>query len=101
MLPAADCRGTASVKGDCKDERWVDLALLVNDNCSHLRIKVATMTTLALSRQPRWARFFAVAGPGLVVMFADTDAGSIITAAQSGAQWGYRLLLIQLVLIPG
>ena len=58
------------------------------------------MTTLALSRQPRWTRLFAVAGPGLVVMFADTDAGSIITAAQSGAQWGYRLLLMQLILIP-
>jgi Mn2+/Fe2+ NRAMP family transporter len=41
-----------------------------------------------------------VFGPGLVVMFADTDAGSIITAAQSGAQWGYRLLLLQVVLIP-
>ncbi|MSP52938.1 MAG: divalent metal cation transporter [Gammaproteobacteria bacterium] len=33
-------------------------------------------------------------------MFADTDAGSIITAAQSGAQWGYRLLLLQFILIP-
>jgi Mn2+/Fe2+ NRAMP family transporter len=33
-------------------------------------------------------------------MLADTDAGSIITAAQSGAQWGYRLLLLQLILIP-
>src|SRR5215469_11710393 len=33
-------------------------------------------------------------------MLADTDAGSIITAAQSGAQWGYRLLLLQVVLIP-
>ncbi|MDE1999858.1 MAG: divalent metal cation transporter, partial [Burkholderiales bacterium] len=33
-------------------------------------------------------------------MFADTDAGSIVTAAQSGAQWGYRLLLIQLILVP-
>jgi NRAMP (natural resistance-associated macrophage protein)-like metal ion transporter len=48
----------------------------------------------------RWARFVAVAGPGVVVMLADTDAGSIITAAQSGAQWGYRLLLLQAVLIP-
>jgi NRAMP (natural resistance-associated macrophage protein)-like metal ion transporter len=48
----------------------------------------------------RWRRFAAVAGPGLVVMLADTDAGSIITAAQSGAQWGYRLLLLQVVLIP-
>ncbi|MBV2181449.1 MAG: divalent metal cation transporter [Castellaniella sp.] len=32
-------------------------------------------------------------------MLADTDAGSVITAAQSGAQWGYRLLL-QLLIIP-
>jgi Mn2+/Fe2+ NRAMP family transporter len=39
-------------------------------------------------------------GPGLVVMLADTDVGSIITAAQSGVQWGYRLLLLQLLLIP-
>ena len=45
-------------------------------------------------------RFLAVAGPGLVVMLADTDAGSIITAAQSGAQWGYRLLLLQIILVP-
>ena len=44
-------------------------------------------------------RLLAVLGPGLVVMLADTDAGSIITAAQSGAQWGYKLLILQLVLI--
>src|SRR5579871_5886828 len=50
---------------------------------------------------PLWLiRFAAVAGPGIVVMLADTDAGSVITAAQSGAQWGYRLLLLQLVLVP-
>ena len=42
----------------------------------------------------------AVAGPGLVAMLADTDAGSVITVAQSGAQWGYRLLLPNLLLIP-
>ena len=48
----------------------------------------------------QWSRFALVVGPGFVVMLADTDAGSIITAAQSGAQWGYRLLLLQLVLIP-
>src|SRR3989338_9140924 len=41
-----------------------------------------------------------VFGPGLVVMFADTDAGSIIVAAQSGAQWGYHLLLLQFILMP-
>jgi len=35
-----------------------------------------------------------------VVMLADTDAGSLITAAQSGARWGYEMVLPQLVLIP-
>ncbi len=44
--------------------------------------------------------FIAVFGPGLVVMLADTDVGSIITAGQSGVQWGYKLLLVQLILMP-
>jgi Mn2+/Fe2+ NRAMP family transporter len=47
-----------------------------------------------------WHRIMVVAGPGIVVMLADTDAGSIITAAQSGAEWGYQLLLLQFVLMP-
>ncbi len=45
-------------------------------------------------------QFLAVAGPGFVVMLADTEVGSVVTAAQSGVQWGYRLLGLQLVLIP-
>ncbi|WP_420843308.1 NRAMP family divalent metal transporter [Lacticaseibacillus camelliae] len=44
--------------------------------------------------------WLAVWGPGLLVMLADTDAGCLITAAQSGAQWGYTMVLPQLVLIP-
>jgi len=48
----------------------------------------------------RWLTFLAVFGPGIVVMLADTEVGSIITAAQSGARWGYQLLLLQLVLVP-
>jgi len=44
--------------------------------------------------------FLAMVGPGLVVMLADTDAGSVVTAAQSGAVWGYKLLLLQFVLVP-
>ncbi len=47
-----------------------------------------------------WLRVLAALGPGLIVMLADTDAGSIITAAQSGAQWGYKLLIWQILLIP-
>ena len=45
-------------------------------------------------------RLLWVIGPGLMVMLADTDAGSIVTAAQSGASWGYRLLFLQLLLVP-
>ncbi len=44
--------------------------------------------------------WIAIIGPGLMVMLADTDAGSIITAAQSGAQWGYYMILPQVLLIP-
>jgi Mn2+/Fe2+ NRAMP family transporter len=51
-------------------------------------------------RDGRLARFLAVFGPGLVVMLADSDVGSVITAGQSGVQWGYRLLGLQLVLMP-
>ena len=42
----------------------------------------------------------AVWGPGLIVMLADTDAGCLITAAQSGAQWGYAMIGPQIILIP-
>ncbi len=55
------------------------------------------MATISI---PRRARILAALGPGILVMLADTDAGSIITAAQSGAQWGYKLLALQLLLIP-
>jgi NRAMP (natural resistance-associated macrophage protein)-like metal ion transporter len=44
--------------------------------------------------------FLAVLGPGLLVMLADTDAGSLIVSAQSGAVWGYKLLIQQIILIP-
>ncbi len=44
-------------------------------------------------------RLFAVVGPGLIVAFADTEAGSVTTAASSGAQFGMKLVLLQLLLI--
>ncbi len=65
-----------------------------------LRFKAA-LSDIALRRSAlRRLGPLAALGPGLIVMLADTDAGSIITAAQSGAQWGYRLLLVQLLLVP-
>ncbi len=45
-------------------------------------------------------RRLSVWGPGLLVMLADTDAGNVVTAAQAGTQWRYRLLPLVLVLIP-
>jgi Natural resistance-associated macrophage protein len=57
---------------------------------------------IARFRERRWAAavLLAVWGPGIIVMLADGDAGCLITAAQSGAQWGYRLILPSLILIP-
>ena len=60
----------------------------------------ATESGGAITRRVAWRQIALAAGPGLVAMLADTDAGSIITVAQSGAQWGYRLLLPNLLLIP-
>lgn len=62
------------------------------------------MSVYVLADAPKRARrfglFLTVVGPGLIVMLADTEVGSIVTAAQSGAEWGYRLLLLQLLLMP-
>ena len=44
-------------------------------------------------------KYLLACGPGLVVAFADTEAGSITTAATSGAQFGMKLVLLQLLLI--
>ncbi|MHA8263823.1 NRAMP family divalent metal transporter [Lactobacillaceae bacterium Melli_B3] len=45
-------------------------------------------------------KWLVVVGPGLIVMLADTDAGCLITAAQSGASYGYSMVLPQILLIP-
>lgn len=61
------------------------------------------MSELARVNSPRPAslvRAIAVWGPGILVMLADTDAGNVVAAAQAGAQWGYRLLPLVLLLIP-
>ena len=48
----------------------------------------------------RIAAIAAVWGPGLLVMLADTDAGNVVTAAQAGSLWGFRLLPLLMLLIP-
>jgi Mn2+/Fe2+ NRAMP family transporter len=41
-----------------------------------------------------------VAGPGLIVMEADNDAGAVSTYIQAGAQYGTHLLWLMLLLLP-
>ena len=52
------------------------------------------------ARAPSLLRALAVWGPGLLVMLADTDAGNVVTAADAGARFGYRLLALTLLLAP-
>ena len=47
------------------------------------------------------AAIVALVGPGVMVMLADTDAGSVITAAQSGARYRYVLVLAPAAADPG
>jgi NRAMP (natural resistance-associated macrophage protein)-like metal ion transporter len=44
--------------------------------------------------------YLIIAGPGLVVMVADNDAGGITTYAATGAKYGYNLIWFLLILIP-
>jgi Mn2+/Fe2+ NRAMP family transporter len=57
-------------------------------------------TALPLVPSVTWRMLAVTIGPALVVMLADTEAGSVIAAAQSGAEWGYRLVLPQFLLTP-
>ncbi len=44
--------------------------------------------------------FFAVLGPGIIVMIADNDAGGIATYAYTGSKYGFSLLWIFIILVP-
>ena len=44
--------------------------------------------------------FLMVMGPGLIVMLADNDAGAVSTYTQAGAQYGYHLMWMLLLLLP-
>lgn len=48
----------------------------------------------------RLLHFLMVAGPGLIVMVADNDAGALSTYTQAGAQYGTSLLWLFVLLLP-
>ncbi len=49
----------------------------------------------------KFLRLFAIiAGPGILVMVADNDAGGITTYTATGAKYGYDLIWFLLILLP-
>lgn len=46
------------------------------------------------------AAVWAVLGPGLMVCLADSDIGGVFTMAVAGSRFGYKLLSLQILLIP-
>lgn len=58
----------------------------------------------AIHKIEKWRRlvmlFFAVLGPGMIVMIADNDAGGISTYAVTGSKYGFKLLWIFIILVP-
>jgi NRAMP (natural resistance-associated macrophage protein)-like metal ion transporter len=64
----------------------------------------ATSERRVMAARPGWRhrllRFVVVAGPGLIVMVADNDAGAVSTYTQAGAQYGTSLLWVLLLLLP-
>ena len=55
-------------------------------------------------RLRKWVKavqlYLVIAGPGLVVMIADNDAGGITTYTATGAKYGYHLIWFLLILVP-
>src|ERR1700722_4880907 len=64
-----------------------------------INVSVSYQTPFSSPLARPWL-WLATIGPGLVVMLGDTDGGSLITSAQSGAVWGYKLLAFQFILVP-
>jgi Mn2+/Fe2+ NRAMP family transporter len=60
----------------------------------------AARSVVALFRGPAIVRWLRVIGPAWVVMLADVDAPSVITAGQGGTQSGYALLLPVFAIVP-
>jgi len=76
-----------------------DAALPLATN-NHDRMEVSDSSPRNIDRPSFMRRMLATMGPGLMVCFADTDGSCLLTAADSGSKWRYKLLLLQIILIP-
>jgi hypothetical protein len=67
------------------------------------QLPVAEAATPALQSSwpgPTVRRLLRVLGPAWIVMLADVDAPSVLTAAKAGTDFGYAILLPVVALIP-
>lgn len=63
-----------------------------------LRVAARSIAPAWPSAGPR--RLLRVIGPAWIVMLADVDAASVLTAAQAGSSFGYSMLLPIFALVP-
>ncbi|HEY6333377.1 MAG TPA: Nramp family divalent metal transporter [Blastocatellia bacterium] len=79
-------------------------AVVELDNVEVDNIDTPVATLPGRTVHSAWKRnlltFLMVAGPGLIVMEADNDAGAVSTYVQAGAQYGTHLLWLLLFLLP-
>jgi Mn2+/Fe2+ NRAMP family transporter len=61
---------------------------------------VASVPAIAAARSPALLRWLRVIGPAWIVMLADVDGPSVITAGKGGTESGYALLLPLFALVP-
>ncbi len=90
-------RGSAAV--DAVDLAVVDPAHLGDIQGAWGRLPVRELAPRR-SRRGRLAALAVVAGPGLLAMIADNDAGGVAIYAEAGQDHGTRLLWMLLLLLP-
>jgi Mn2+/Fe2+ NRAMP family transporter len=61
---------------------------------------VGVRSLVGTLRGPALARWLRVVGPAWIVMLADVDAPSVVTAAKGGTESGYALLLPVFAVVP-
>lgn len=64
------------------------------------QLRVAAGSLAAARPGFRAGRFLRVIGPAWIVMLADVDAASVLTAAKAGTDFGYAMLLPIFALVP-
>ncbi len=65
-----------------------------------MTIQEGIRSIAGIVRTPAFSRWLRVVGPAWVVMLADVDAPSVVTAGTGGTESGYALLLPLFALVP-